>query len=43
MRLPVRIMLEIDGKVDGKVDGKPVRACEVVRQHGCEIGVRFVD
>ncbi|MGF3024540.1 methyl-accepting chemotaxis protein [Methylobacterium aquaticum] len=32
--LPTRILLEIDGQA--------ARSCEVVRQHGCEIGVRFV-
>ncbi len=39
VRLPIRITLEIEGRIDGK----PMRTCEVVRQHGCEIGVRFVD
>ncbi|AWN48425.1 histidine kinase [Methylobacterium terrae] len=35
IRLPIRIVLH--------VDGHPARRCEVVRQHGCEVGVRFVD
>ncbi len=39
VRLPIRILLEIEGPSEGK----PARTCEVVRQHGCEIGVRFVD
>ncbi|KMO32815.1 histidine kinase [Methylobacterium variabile] len=35
VRLPSRILLH--------VEGGPARACEIVRQHGVEIGVRFTD
>ncbi len=39
VRLPIRIVLDIEGQGEGR----PARTCEVVRQHGCEVGVRFVD
>ncbi|KTS36163.1 histidine kinase [Methylobacterium indicum] len=34
LRLPVRILL--------RIEGGPARPCEVVRQHGVEVGVRFM-
>ncbi|TNC11378.1 PAS domain S-box protein [Methylobacterium terricola] len=35
VRLPTRLVLQ--------VEDKPARPCEVVRQHGCEVGLRFVE